>query len=130
MYLVKSLLDEDDANYDFECMNLDKGCGLITLYVELVLIHHTKDNKSAKEIWDTFKTLFVIVNTTQVNQLEIELSNLKMEDFDTIVEYVARFKKLKDDIIQVEGNDKIDLKLVSVVLNDLSLHSIFCFYIR
>lgn len=67
------------------------------------------------------------MNTTQVNQLEIELSNLKMEDFDTIVEYVARFKKMKDDIIQVEGNDKIDLKLVSVVLNDFLYIQSFAF---
>jgi hypothetical protein len=71
--------------------------------VELDLIHHTKDSKSAKKIWDTFKTLFGTMNTTQVNRLEIEISNLKVGDFDSVEEYIARFKTLKDDIITLGG---------------------------
>jgi hypothetical protein len=98
----------------------DKALGLITLYVELDLIHDTKDNKGAKKIWDTFKTLFGTVNTTQVKQLETELSNLKMDDFDMVEEYIAKFKNLKVDIIQAKGKGRLDLELVSIVLNNLS----------
>jgi hypothetical protein len=61
-----------------------------------------------------------MVNTTQVNQLETELSNLKMGDFDMVEEYIARFKNLKVDIIQAGGKGKSDPKLVSIVLNNLS----------
>jgi hypothetical protein len=34
----------------------DEALGLITLYVEPYLIHHTKDKKSVKEIGDTFSS--------------------------------------------------------------------------
>jgi hypothetical protein len=114
---------EDDDSYDLVCLKKDKALRLITLYVEPDLIHHTKDNKGAKEIWDTFKTLFGTMNTTQVNQLEIELSNLKMGDFNMVEEYIARFKNLKADIIQAGGKGKSNSELVSIVLNNLSQHS-------
>jgi hypothetical protein len=60
-----------------------------------------------------------MVNTTQVNQLEIELSNLKMGDFNTGEEYITRFKNLKANIIQAGGKCKSDPELVSIVLNNL-----------
>jgi hypothetical protein len=59
-----------DDNYDLVCLKKDEALGLIALYVEPDLIYHMKDNKSAKEIWDTFKKLFGIVNTTLVNKVE------------------------------------------------------------
>jgi len=34
--------------------------------------------------------------------------------------YIARFKNLKDKIIQDEGKGKSNLKLVSIVLNNIS----------
>jgi hypothetical protein len=102
----------------------DNALWVITIYVKYDLIHHTKDNKSAKELWDTFKTLFGMVNTTQVNQPDTELSNLKMGDFNTIEEYNARFKNLKDDIIQ-GGKGKTDPELASIALNNLSNIQIF-----
>jgi hypothetical protein len=83
MYLTKPLSVEDDDSYDLVRLKKDKALGLITLYVKPGLIHRNKDNKSAKEIWDTFKTLFGTMNTTQVNQLETKLSNLKMSDLNT-----------------------------------------------
>jgi DUF438 domain-containing protein len=67
--------------------------------VEPDLLHKTKNNKSARQIWDTFHNLFSTMNTTQVNQLETKLSNLKMVDFRGVKEYIARFKNLKSDII-------------------------------
>jgi hypothetical protein len=73
-----------------------------------------------KEIWDTFKTLFGTMNTTQINRLETELSNLKMGDFDNIEEYIVRFKNLKVDIITSGGKVKSNSKYVSIVLNNLS----------
>jgi hypothetical protein len=56
--------------YDFVFLKKDEALGLITIYVELKLIGHTKDNECAKEVWDTFKIVFGMVNTAQVNQLE------------------------------------------------------------
>jgi nucleoside-specific outer membrane channel protein Tsx len=35
----------------------DEALGLITLYMEPDLVHHT-NNKSAKQVWDAFHTLF------------------------------------------------------------------------
>jgi hypothetical protein len=67
--------------------------------VEPDLVHRT-NNKSAKQVWDAFHTLFGAVNTTQINRLETELSNLKMEDFATVEEYISRFKNLKENILQ------------------------------
>jgi hypothetical protein len=61
-----------------------------------------------------------MMNTTQRNPLETKLSNLKMSDFNTTKEYIARFKSLKADIIQGEGKGKSDSKHVCIVLNNLS----------
>jgi hypothetical protein len=50
MYLEKPLLAEDDDGYDLVCLKKDEALGLITFYVERGLVHHTKGNKSAKQI--------------------------------------------------------------------------------
>jgi hypothetical protein len=86
MYLAKPLLAANDENCDFICLKKDKALRLITWFVEPDLIHHSKDNKGAKEICDTFKSPFGIVNTTQVNQLETKLSIPKMGDFGIVEE--------------------------------------------
>ena len=57
MHLVMLLFAEVDDNDDMVCLRMDEALGQTILYVEPNLIHHTKDNKGAKEIWDTFKTL-------------------------------------------------------------------------
>jgi len=64
MYLARSFPTEDDDNEDLAYLKKDEALGLITLYVNLILIHHTNDKKGAKEIWDTSKTLFGMMNTT------------------------------------------------------------------
>jgi len=74
----KPLSTPNEYHYDLVCLKKDEPLGLITLYVELDLVHHTNNNISANQIWGTFQTLFGVVNTIQVNQLEIELSNFKM----------------------------------------------------
>jgi len=87
-----SLPTKDDSS-DLLCLKKDKALGLITLCVEPDLVHQTKGNKSAKQIWDAFHNLFGTVNTTQVNWIETYLSNLKMADFSIIDEYIARFQE-------------------------------------
>jgi hypothetical protein len=57
LYLEKPVPPNIDANYDLKSLKEVEDLQLITLYVEIYLIHHTKENKSAKEIWDTFKIL-------------------------------------------------------------------------
>jgi len=64
MYLARLLPVEDDDSYDLVCLKEEEALGLITLYIEPALIHDTKDNKGAKEVWDTFKILFGMVNTS------------------------------------------------------------------
>ena len=49
MYLMRLLPTEDDNIYDLVCLEKDEGVRLITLYVKPDIIHHTKDNKVAKE---------------------------------------------------------------------------------
>jgi hypothetical protein len=88
------------------CLKKDEAFGLITLYIELDLVHHTIGKKSAKQIWDSFHTLFGTMNTIEVNGLEIELSNLKMVDFAIVEEYISRFKNLKVDILISSGKGK------------------------
>ena len=48
--LLKPFPVADNNNYDLVCLKEDKVFGLITLYVKPNSIHHTKDNKGAKEI--------------------------------------------------------------------------------
>jgi hypothetical protein len=60
------------------------------------------------------------VNTTQVNRLETELSNLKVVDFTIIDEYISNFKNLKVDILTSSGKGKIDIEYINIVLNNLS----------
>lgn len=50
MYLEKPYLAEDDDCYDLVCLKKGKSLGLITINVERGLVHHTKGNKSAKQI--------------------------------------------------------------------------------
>ena len=65
MYLVKLLLPiGSDESYHLVFLKKEEGLGLITLYVEFVIIHHTKDKESAKQMWDTLKILFGMMNTT------------------------------------------------------------------
>jgi hypothetical protein len=72
----------------------DEALGLITLYMEPHLVHHT-NNKSAKQVCDAFHILFGVVNTTQINRLEAQLSNLKMVDFATVEEYISWVQESK-----------------------------------
>lgn len=116
---MKPIPVDDDYSYDIICLNKDEDLRLITLYVVPDLIHHTKDNKVAKEMWDTFKT-FGIVNTTKVNWLENKFSNLKMGDFNIVEDYIARFRNLNFGIITSGGKEKPDSEYVSIVLNNLS----------
>jgi len=44
-----------------------------------------------------------------------------MGHFDMVEEYITTFKTLKPNIIQARGKGKLDLKLVSIILNNLSL---------
>lgn len=64
MYLTKPLPPIDDDNYDLIFLKKDEDLGLVTLNIEPTLIHHTNDNRSVKEIWDTFKNLIGTVSTT------------------------------------------------------------------
>lgn len=109
IYLLRSkglwmypCLLESDNNYGLLCLKKDEALGF-TLYVELYLVHYTKDIKSAKQIWEAFHNLFGTVNTTQVNRLETSLSDLKMADFSIVGEYIARFKNLKAGIVTFGG---------------------------
>jgi hypothetical protein len=106
MYLGKPLPVAIDGSYDLVCLKKDEALVLITLYMEPNLVHHT-NNKSAKQVWDSFHTLFGAVNTNQINRLETGLSNLKMADFATI-ENIYRFKNLKTNIFTSGGNSKTE----------------------
>ena len=59
------------------CLKKDEALWLIILYVELDLIHHTRNSKRTKEIWVKFHKILGIVNTTQVNRLETEISKFQ-----------------------------------------------------
>jgi hypothetical protein len=106
----RNLPAPDDDSYDLVCLKKDEAIGLITLYVKLDLVHHIMNNKTAKQILDTSHNLFDAVNTTQVNQLDTELSNLKIDDFTSIEEYIASSKNLKADIITSNYKEKSDSK--------------------
>jgi len=67
MYLVKPLPIVNDNGYVLVCLKKDEALGIITLHVKPDLVHHTKDNNGANEIWDTINNIFGTVNTTQVN---------------------------------------------------------------
>lgn len=111
MYLEKPFPAEDDDYYDLVCFQEDEALGLITLYVEPHIIHQTKDNKSAKQIWNAFHNLFGTVNTIQINILETELSNLKIADFASVDKYIAMFMNLNTDILTSGGQGKRTLNI-------------------
>jgi hypothetical protein len=48
MYLEKLLSIGTNDNYDLSCLKNDEALGLIILYVEPNLVHHTTKNNSAK----------------------------------------------------------------------------------
>jgi hypothetical protein len=81
------------------CVKKDESLKIITIKIYPNLIDHTKDNKSVKEIWDTFKNPFGTMDTTQISRLETNLSNLRMDGFENIDVYIGRFKNMKDDIL-------------------------------
>lgn len=121
MYLERPLPPATNSLDNVISLEKDKTLGLITLYFESYLIHHAKDNKNVKEIGDTFKILFGIVNTTKANGLENELLNLKMGDFDNFEGYIKRFKNLKSNIITSRQKKvKSISEYVSIAFNNLS----------
>lgn len=92
---MKPLPIFDKDSYDLIWLKKDKTFGLITLYVGPDLIHHTKEKKAAKKkswILDTFQSFFGTMKATQVNQLETKHSNLKIDDFDVVEEYMRGLK--------------------------------------
>jgi hypothetical protein len=89
MFLEKHLPHTIDDNKNLMCIKKDEALEKITLYIKPNLIHHTKDDRTTKEICNNFYKLFWIVNSTKVNRLETELTNIKMGDFDNIQEYTT-----------------------------------------
>jgi hypothetical protein len=103
MYLEKPLPATTKNNYDLICVKNDEALGLITLYMEADLVHHT-GNKSAKQVLGFLP--HPIWHSTQIIKLEIELSNLKIADFAIVEEYISRFKNLKVNILTSCGKGR------------------------
>jgi hypothetical protein len=60
------------------------------------------------------------MNTTQINRLETNLSNLKMVGFTTIEEYISKFNNMKANILTSNGNGKMDPNYINIVPYNLS----------
>ena len=71
--MEKSLVVAIADNCELICLKKDEDLGLITLFVEVYLVHHIIGNKSAMLIWDNFHTIFGAMNITQSIDSKIAL---------------------------------------------------------
>jgi hypothetical protein len=82
------------------------------------LIPYISHLDSSKKMYDALTNLFSVRNIGQVMRLKNELSDMKMNEDDSITSYFVRISQLRD---QLQGIEEITSKkeLVNIVLNGL-----------
>jgi hypothetical protein len=82
------------------------------------LIPYISHLDSSKKMYDALTNLFLVRNIGQVMSLKNELSDMKMNDDDSITSYFVRISQLRDQLQAIEEITS-EKELVNIVLNGL-----------
>ena len=92
---------------------------LLQMSVKDNIIHHIRDCKTSKEMWDVLKGLYETSNANQILFLKTRLLSIKMEANESIGNFVSIMKYLSDilgDIGEkVSSSDLVTISLKGLV---------------
>jgi hypothetical protein len=95
-----------------------KAMSIIVDSIKDHLIPYISHLDSSKKMCDALTNLFSIRNIGQVMSLKNELSDMKMNDDDSITSYFVRISQLRDQLQAIEEIIS-EKELVNIVLNGL-----------
>ena len=82
------------------------------------IIPHIRECKTSKETWDTLKNLHETKTTNRILYLKSKLLSIKMEENESVSDFISRIKDLKDKLGDIrESVSSTDL--VTVTLNGM-----------
>ena len=82
------------------------------------IIPHIRDCKTSKETWDILKGLYETANTNQILFLKSKLLSIRMEENESVTDFISRIKDLKDKLGDI-GEKVSPTDLVTVTLNGM-----------
>ena len=92
---------------------------LLKMFVKDNIIPHIRDGKSSIDICRTLKNLYQTQNTDRILSLKCKLFSMRMEENESVVEFIARVKDLKDILGDI-GEMVSDFDLVTITLNRMT----------
>jgi hypothetical protein len=78
--------------------------------VKDIVIPHIRDYTTSKETWTTLKDLYDSKNTNRVMYLKSKLISTRMEENESISDFISRIKYIKDklgNICEIESISNI-----------------------
>jgi hypothetical protein len=113
MAIVREGVDEDATAADIE--KDAKSRAMIGSHLSDQYLSLYKESASAKALWDALQTLFIQKNMSRRLTLRRELTSLKKSPAESVSKYIARAKKLCDDLAGVEQNISEDEVVLCVL---------------
>eukprot|EP00253_Pinus_taeda_P018031 PITA_18031 len=82
------------------------------------IIPHIRECKTSKETWDTLKNLYETKTTNKILYLKSKLLSIKMEENESVSDFISRIKDLKDKLGDI-GESVSSTDLVTVTLSGM-----------
>lgn len=96
----------------------NKAKVLLWMMVKDNIIPHIRECKTSKETWDTLKNLHETKTTNQILYLKSKLLSIKMEENESVSDFISRIKYLKDKLGDI-GESISNRDLVTVTLTGM-----------
>lgn len=82
------------------------------------IIPHIRNRNKSNDMWTIFKDMYEMKNTSRALFLKSKLLSIKMEQNESINNFISRMKEIKDKLIDI--GDKISSTyLVTITLNGM-----------
>lgn len=107
----------DAAIQDWERRE-NKAKVLLQVTVKDNIIPHIRECKTSKETWDTLKNLYETKTTNRILYLKSKLLSIKMEENESVSDFISRNKDLKDKLGNI-GESVSSTNLVTVTLGGM-----------
>jgi hypothetical protein len=91
---------------------------LLRMSVKDSLIPHIRDCTTSTETWTTLKDLYESKNTNRVLSLKSKLLSIRMEENESISDFISRIKDVKDKLGNI-GETISSTDLVTITLNGM-----------
>ena len=107
-----------EAQKKFDKRNA-QALSLISLSIKRNLLTSIRYATSAKQAWDTLESMYDVKNEARILALRNELSRLKMNDNDNLLDHLNKLKSIVNQL-ETMGDTIKDSQIVSIALNSLS----------